>query len=95
MAVFIHDQLQAIGGALCDTSDGLTGSEIQHLLASSKMVDPGPITRRICIFNAFTDSYPDLFIVGRFYRSILSAQGFLFGTFEVPGFEVLEVEVRG
>ena len=55
MAVFTQDQLEAIAGALGDTSAGLTGSEIQHLLASSKMADPGPITKRIRIFNAFVD----------------------------------------
>ena len=56
MTVFTQDQLEAIAGALGDTSAGLTGSEIQHLLASSKMTDPGPITKRIRIFNAFVDS---------------------------------------
>ena len=56
MAIFTQDRLEAISGALGDTSAGLTGSEIQHLLASSKMTDPGPITRRIRIFNAFVDS---------------------------------------
>ena len=56
MALFAQDQLEAIAGALGDTSAGLTGSEIQHLLASCKMADPGPITKRIRIFNAFVDS---------------------------------------
>ncbi len=55
MAVFTQDQLEAIASALGDTSAGLTGSEIQHLLASSKMADPGPITKRIRIFNAFVN----------------------------------------
>jgi uncharacterized protein (TIGR02391 family) len=48
--------LEAIAGALGDTTDGLTGPEIQHLLASSKMNDPGPITKRIRIYNAFVES---------------------------------------
>ena len=55
-AVFTQDQLEAIAGALGDTSAGLTGTEIQYLLASSKMTDPGPITKRIRIYNAFAES---------------------------------------
>ncbi|MEZ5936203.1 MAG: TIGR02391 family protein [Alphaproteobacteria bacterium] len=56
MAFFTQDQLEAIAGALGDTDIGLTGTEIQHLLASSKMADPGPITKRIRIYNAFVES---------------------------------------
>src|SRR4051812_29794222 len=56
MAFFSQDQLEAIAAALGDTTHGLTASEIQHLLASSKMTDPGPITKRIRIFNAFVES---------------------------------------
>jgi uncharacterized protein (TIGR02391 family) len=56
MALFSQDQLEAIAGALGDTSAGLTGPEIQHLLASTKMVDPGPSTKRIRIYNAFAES---------------------------------------
>ena len=56
MAVFTQDQLEAIAGALGDTSAGLTGTEIQYLLASSKMTDPGPITKRIRIYNGFAES---------------------------------------
>ncbi|MDS1138904.1 TIGR02391 family protein [Pusillimonas sp. SM2304] len=56
MAFFSQDQLEAIAGALGDTSAGLTGTEIQHLLASSKMTDPGPITKRVRIYNAFAES---------------------------------------
>ncbi len=40
--LFTQSQLQAIGDALGDTSEGLTGSEIAHLLASAKMLDPSP-----------------------------------------------------
>lgn len=54
--LFTKDQLEAIAGALGDTDAGLTGAEIQQLLASSKMTDPGPITKRRRIFNAFTES---------------------------------------
>lgn len=56
MALFPQDQLEAIAGALGDTSAGLTGSEIQFLLATAKMIDPGPITKRTRIYNAFADS---------------------------------------
>ncbi|WP_455232466.1 TIGR02391 family protein [Geopseudomonas aromaticivorans] len=56
MALFSHDQLEAIAGALGDTSAGLTGPEIQFLLASARMIDPGPMTKRIRIYNAFVDS---------------------------------------
>lgn len=56
MAFFSQDQLEAIAGALGDTSQGLTGPEIQHLIASSKMNDPGPGTKRVRIYNAFVES---------------------------------------
>lgn len=56
MKFFTQDQLEAIAGALGDTEAGLSGGEIEHLLASSKMTDPGPITKRKRIFNAFADS---------------------------------------
>lgn len=56
MAFFTQDQLEAIAGALGDTDAGLTGTEIQYLLASSKMTDPGPITKRVRIYNAFVES---------------------------------------
>jgi uncharacterized protein (TIGR02391 family) len=53
--VFSQSQLQAIADALADTSEGLTGSEIAHLLASCKMVDVDPqITKRHRLYNAFT-----------------------------------------
>jgi uncharacterized protein (TIGR02391 family) len=53
---FSQDQLEAIAGALGDTTSGLTGPEIELLLRSSKMTDPGPITKRIRIYNAFVES---------------------------------------
>jgi Protein of unknown function (Hypoth_ymh) len=56
MALFSQDQLEAIAGALGDTNQGLTGPEIQHLLTSSKMTDPGPMMKRVRIFNAFVES---------------------------------------
>ena len=45
--VFTQSQLQAVADALGDTSEGLTGSEIEHLLATCKMGDPSPaMTKR-------------------------------------------------
>jgi hypothetical protein len=35
---------------------GPHGSEIKFLLTSNKMVDPGPLTKRTRIYNAFADS---------------------------------------
>jgi hypothetical protein len=37
---FSQSELEAIAAALGDTSEGLTGSEIGHLLATVKMADP-------------------------------------------------------
>ncbi len=54
--LFTQAQLEAIADALGHTSEGLTGGEIQHLLASSKMTDPSSITKRIRIYNAFVES---------------------------------------
>lgn len=52
--VFIQSQLEAIAGALGDTSVGLTGTEIAHLLASCGMADPSPaMTKRHRLYNAF------------------------------------------
>lgn len=56
MVFFTQDQLEALAAALGNTEAGLTGAEIEHLLASSKIVDPGPITKRKRIFNAFAES---------------------------------------
>lgn len=56
MALFSQDQLEAIAGALGDTNAGLTGPEIELLLVSARMIDPGPITKRKRIYNAFADS---------------------------------------
>ena len=50
---FTQSQLEAIAGAMGDTNDGLTGSEIGHLLASCKMKDPDPaLTKRHRLYNA-------------------------------------------
>jgi hypothetical protein len=54
MACFTQAQLQAIADALGDTSDGLTGSEIAHLLGTCGIADVNPtITKRHRLFNAF------------------------------------------
>jgi uncharacterized protein (TIGR02391 family) len=51
---FSQSQLQAIADALADTSEGLTGSEITHLLASCRMLDSDPsMTKRHRLYNAF------------------------------------------
>src|SRR4028119_499564 len=56
MSLFTQDQLEAIASALGDTTDGLTKSEIEFLIRSAKMVDPGPMTKRHRIYNAFVES---------------------------------------
>jgi uncharacterized protein (TIGR02391 family) len=56
MAIFSQDQLEAIAGALGDTDAGLIGTEIQHLLATAKIADPGPLTKRVRLFNAFVEN---------------------------------------
>ena len=40
--VFSQSELEAIAAALADTSEGLTGSEIAHILETLKMADPTP-----------------------------------------------------
>ena len=51
---FSQSEMQAIADALGDTSYGLTGSEIGHLLATCKMSDPTPdMTKRHRLYNAF------------------------------------------
>jgi hypothetical protein len=56
-AMFTSSQLRAIADALADTTEGLTGSEISHLLSVCKMLDTDPqITRRHRLYNAFVHS---------------------------------------
>jgi uncharacterized protein (TIGR02391 family) len=51
---FTQSELEAIAQALADTTDGLTGSEIGHILASLKMADPTPdMTKWKRLHNAF------------------------------------------
>jgi hypothetical protein len=53
---FSQSELEAIAQALGDTSDGLTGSEIGHILASLKMADPTPqMTKWKRLHNAFVE----------------------------------------
>jgi len=56
MAFFTQDQLEAIAGALGDTELGLKGDEIEFLIRTCRMVDPGPMTKRRRIYNAFVES---------------------------------------
>ena len=57
MKMFTQSQLQAIADALGDTSEGLIGSEIGHLLATNKMSDPTPeVTKRHRLYSAFAQS---------------------------------------
>src|ERR1700730_6606761 len=54
MTSFTQAQLQAIAEALGDTSDGLTGSEILHLLETCRIADVDPTqTKRHRLYNAF------------------------------------------
>lgn len=51
--MFTQEQVEAIAAALGDTGDGLTGSEIAHVLSVCKMADPDPhLTKRYRIHNA-------------------------------------------
>jgi uncharacterized protein (TIGR02391 family) len=56
MTMFSQDELEAIAGALGETDIGLTNSEIEFLIGAAKMVDPGPMTKRRRIYNAFAES---------------------------------------
>lgn len=56
MKLFSQDQLEAIAGALGDTMEGLTNPEIEFLIGSAKMVDPGKATKRVRLYNAFVES---------------------------------------
>ena len=56
-SVFDQSQLEAIAAALGDTNEGLTGSEIGHLLTSCQMSDPSPdLTKRHRLYNALAKS---------------------------------------
>lgn len=51
--LFSQSILEALAGALGETTDGLTGTEIELLLRTCKLEDEGPVTKRIRIYNAF------------------------------------------
>lgn len=54
--IFSQSELEAIAAALADTSEGITGSEIGHILASLKMADPDPtMTKWKRLHNAFVE----------------------------------------
>jgi uncharacterized protein (TIGR02391 family) len=53
---FSQSELEAIAQGIADTSEGLTGSEIEHILASIKMADPTPnMTKWKRLYNAFVE----------------------------------------
>jgi hypothetical protein len=55
--LFSQSHVEAIAAALGDTSEGLTGSEIAHLLQVCGIPDPTPqITKRHRLHNAFAAS---------------------------------------
>lgn len=54
--LFSGAQLQAIATALGHTEEGLTNREIEQLIIECKMRDPGPMTKRDRVYNAFVDS---------------------------------------
>lgn len=56
MMLFSQGQLEAIAGALGNTNDGLTGAEIYLLIRTCKMVDPGEVTKKNRIYDAFVES---------------------------------------
>src|SRR5204863_3297130 len=57
MAVFTQSQLEAIAYALGDTAEGLTGSEIAHLLLVATISDTdSQLTKRYRLLNAFAQS---------------------------------------
>lgn len=54
--VFTQSQLEAIAAALGHTEEGLSGSEIGHLLKTCCMNDPAPdLTKRHRLYNAFAE----------------------------------------
>ena len=54
--IFSQSELEAIAAALADTSEGLTGSEIGHILSSLKIADPTPtMTKWKRLHNAFVE----------------------------------------
>lgn len=55
--VFDGQQLESIARLLADTDEGLTGSQIGHLLQECRMADPTPsMTKWKRLYNAFVDA---------------------------------------
>src|SRR5687767_3937507 len=55
--LFSQSQVQAIADALGHTTEGLTGSEIEFLLATSRINDRSPdLTKRHRLYNAFASA---------------------------------------
>ncbi len=75
---FTQSQLEAIAAALADTSEGLTGSEIAHLLATCNMSDPTPaLTKRHRLYNAFAasqNSHQDRLAILAFIRKAMKPE---------------------
>lgn len=58
---FTQSQVMAIAKALGDTKEGLTGPEIEHLLATARIVDHSPTeTKWKRLYNAFARSINEL-----------------------------------
>jgi uncharacterized protein (TIGR02391 family) len=78
---FSQSQLQAIADALGHTDEGLTGSEIAHLLASSGMIDTDPsLTKRHRLYNALVmsqKSRQDRLAVLAFIRKTMKPERFI------------------
>ena len=54
--IFSQSELEAIAGALGDTSQGLTGSEIGYILTSLHITDTAPVaTKWIRLYNALAE----------------------------------------
>ncbi len=53
--LFQQAELEAIAGALGDTAEGLTNPEIGRLIETCAMVDPGAMTKRHRIYQAFAE----------------------------------------
>lgn len=49
---FASSVIEAVSAVLGDTDAGMTGSEIQRLLARCGIADPGPVTKRVRISQA-------------------------------------------
>lgn len=57
MPPFQQAQLEAIANALGDTADGLTGTQIGHVLKVCRLPDPCPgLAKRHRLFNAFAEA---------------------------------------